>query len=141
MFINALEDAPPPQTSSLNDAIIVAQKVTPGLLQPLIQKHNLTVDRDLHWKNDALVIVGDNDLKKGVVQFYHDTPTVGHPGISNTFSLIKCAYWWPHMKQFIMDYVKGCAQCQANKVNMHKVTPPLFPITPKVSRLDGPLGV
>jgi hypothetical protein len=30
------------------------------------------------------------------------------------------------MKQFVTDYVKGCAQCQANKANTHKTRPPLY---------------
>ena len=35
------------------------------------------------------------------------------------------------MKQFVTDYVKGCAQCQANKANTHKTRPPLYPIKPQ----------
>jgi hypothetical protein len=135
MFINAIEDNPPPQTSSLNDTISTTQHANLDLLQPLLQKHNLSVLWGLHWKNDTLIVVKDNNLKKGVVQFYHDTPTAGHPGISNTFALIKCIYWWPYMKQFITDYVKGWVQCQANKVNTHKVLPLLFLITPKDNAL------
>ena len=87
--------------------------------------------RSLWWKGDALVVIGDNDLKKGVLHFYHDTPVAGHPGILNTFSLLKCNYWWPNMKQFVINYIKGCAQCQANKVNTHKTRPPLYPIKPQ----------
>ena len=34
------------------------------------------------------------------------------------------------MKHFISDYVKGCAQCQAIKINTHPTHPPLLPITP-----------
>jgi hypothetical protein len=32
------------------------------------------------------------------------------------------------MKRFVINYVKGCAQCQANKANTHKTRPPLYPI-------------
>ena len=35
------------------------------------------------------------------------------------------------MKQFVTDYVKGCALCQANKANTHKTRPPLYPIKPQ----------
>jgi Integrase zinc binding domain len=66
-----------------------------------------------------------------VLYFYHDTPVAGHPGISNTFSLLKCNYWWSNMKQFVTNYVKGCTQCQANKANTHKTRPPLYPIKPQ----------
>ena len=34
------------------------------------------------------------------------------------------------MYHFICDYVRGCAQCQANKVNTQKQPTPLIPISP-----------
>ena len=124
-----LKDLPPSFT--LNDAIITAQTINFALLDPLIQPHNLSHLDNLWWKGDALVVVGDNNLKKGVLHFYHDTPVAGHPGILNTFSLLKHDYWWPNMKQLITDYVKECAQCQANKTNTHKIRPPLYSIKPQ----------
>ena len=33
------------------------------------------------------------------------------------------------MNQWIMDYVKGCATCQQNKIQTHKRRTPLFRIT------------
>jgi hypothetical protein len=33
------------------------------------------------------------------------------------------------MKDFIMQYIKGCAMCQMHKVNTHPMKPPLYPIT------------
>ena len=131
MFIKATMLQDPPPSSTLNKTIIAAQTTNFTLLDPLIQPHNLSHSDNLWWKGDALVVVGDNNLKKGVLHFYHDTPVAGHPRILNTFSLLKRDYWWPNMKQFVIDYVKGCAQCQANKVNTHKTRPPLYPIKPQ----------
>ena len=33
------------------------------------------------------------------------------------------------MKDFVTQYIKGCATCQMNKVNTHPTKPPLYPIT------------
>src|SRR5712664_186680 len=33
------------------------------------------------------------------------------------------------MRKTVEEYVKGCAQCQANKVNTHRARLPQFPIT------------
>jgi hypothetical protein len=33
------------------------------------------------------------------------------------------------MKDFITQYIKGCATCQMHKVNTHPTRPPLYPIT------------
>ena len=37
-------------------------------------------------------------------------------------------YWWPNMKQTIMDYIKGCTTCQSRKNHPTKTKPPLYPI-------------
>ena len=39
------------------------------------------------------------------------------------------------MKQDVQEYVKGCAQCQQNKVNTHAAKAPLNPITPETEAL------
>src|SRR5580698_11677580 len=69
--------------------------------------------------------------EEGVINFYHDSPPAGHLGISNTFELAKRDFWWPNMKQDVEQYVKGCAGCQANKVNTRPLKPSLIPITPE----------
>jgi hypothetical protein len=93
--------------------------------------HALTLSTDNYlYKNQALVVVEDNSLRRGVTHLFHDSLTAGHPRISKTIDLVKQHYWWPHMHDFITAYVKGCATCQMNKVNTHPTKPPLFPITP-----------
>jgi len=39
------------------------------------------------------------------------------------------------MKNFITEYVKGCATCQMTKVNTQPTKPPLFPIYSEVNAL------
>src|SRR5882757_7051379 len=34
---------------------------------------------DLWTKEGALVVVGNNELKRGVISLFHDTTTAGHP--------------------------------------------------------------
>src|SRR5882762_6038065 len=43
--------------------------------------------------------------------------------------LIARAYWWPKLQKDVEDYVKGCASCQANKINTHTQRAPLYPVT------------
>ena len=73
--------------------------------------------------------MADNALRRGVISLFHDQETAGHPGITKTLQLIAPYYWWPNMKTFITEYIKGCATCQMTKVNTHPSHPPLFPIT------------
>ena len=39
------------------------------------------------------------------------------------------------MKSDMHEYVKGCTQCQQNKVNTHAIKAPLNPITPEAEAL------
>ena len=68
-------------------------------------------------------------LHKGLVELNHDTPTAAHPGIDKTHKALLKQYWWPHCREFVHRYVKGCAICQANKPIMHCNNLPLNPIT------------
>jgi hypothetical protein len=92
--------------------------------------HSLCLDdQNYLWKGDALVVVENNDLRRGVLYHFHTSKTTGHLGITKTIQLIQPHYWWPHMKDFVTAYIKGCATCQMNKINTHPTQPPLFSIT------------
>jgi RNase H-like domain found in reverse transcriptase/Integrase zinc binding domain/Reverse transcriptase (RNA-dependent DNA polymerase) len=90
---------------------------------------------DLWWKGTSLVVVGNDDLKRGVISLFHDHIAAGHPGIAKTTQNIAQYYWWPGMRDHITQYIKGCATCQMHKVNMNPTKPPLYPITPVPNEL------
>jgi len=93
--------------------------------------HNLTLQDGTHWHHrTALVVMADNELRRGVISLFHDHVATGHAGITKTLQLIAPYFWWPNMKTFITEYIKGCATCQMTKVNTYPAHPPLFPITP-----------
>jgi transposase InsO family protein len=91
--------------------------------------YQMTKEHGVWWKEDRIVVARDNDLKRGVIHYFHDTPSAGHPGITNTYNLAKRDTWWPYMKQDVEQYVKGCTVCQANKVNTRPLKPGMAPIT------------
>ena len=71
----------------------------------------------------------DTSLKRGVISLYHDSPTAGHSGISNTTWAIAQDFWWPSMKKDVTEYIKGCTECQAKKNQPNKPKPPPYPIS------------
>ncbi len=54
--------------------------------------YQLHQENNTWWKEDALVVASDNNLKRGVISAFHDPPYRGHPGIGNTIALLKQNY-------------------------------------------------
>ena len=80
-------------------------------------------------RQDQLAVRDIPELRCCLVAAHHDHTTAGHPGIQCTISLISQRYWWPGLREFVRNYVKGCATCQATKVGTTKLKVPLFLIT------------
>ncbi len=106
-------------------------KESQGRLKKWTNTHQLIKRNLIWWKDNWIVVARDNDLKRGVIHSFHDKPSAGHPGITNTYRLARCDMWWPNMKQDIEQYVKGCATCQASKINTGPLKPAMIPITPE----------
>ena len=72
------------------------------------------------------IFLADNpDKRREVLRQLHDSPSAGHPGIANTWELVRMHYEGPCLRQFVEDYVKGCVQCQESKTNLHCTKAPL----------------
>jgi len=116
---------------NLDSRIKLAQYKEQPLLKKWAPTHNLSLLDGTHWYHrTALVVMADNTLRRGVISLFHDHVTAGHAGITKTLQLITPYYWWPNLKTFVTEYIKGCATCQMTKVNTHPTHPPMFPITP-----------
>ena len=82
------------------------------------------------WTRQGQLTVGNTpELCRHLVAAHHNHAMAGHPGIQRTISLVSWRYWWPGLREFVKNYVKGCATCQATKAGTMKPRVPLFPIT------------
>jgi hypothetical protein len=61
------------------------------------------------------VIPPDDKLKHLILKIHHDDVTSGHLGRDQTYESVAIRHWWPGMRTWIAQYVKGCAACQQNK--------------------------
>ena len=59
----------------------------------------------------------DDDLRRDIAKMFHDHETAGHPGELETFNSIRQHYWWPGLRTFVKNYVKGCGICQQFKID------------------------
>jgi len=89
----------------------------------LLPDHLFTPTRTTHA--NKIFLEDDPDLRQDILQTLHDSPTAGHPGISNTWELVCKQYEGPRLREFVEQYVKGCARCQESKTNVHQSKAPL----------------
>jgi Integrase zinc binding domain len=73
------------------------------------------------------IYLEDNpETQRQALHQIHDTPVGEHPGIANTWKLVKHKYTGPCLHKFVEQYVKGCARCQESKVITHMKRAPLY---------------
>ena len=110
-------------------------------IELLIEKVPTNLQWDLEdWttqefeENNILFYQGKNYIPKDyklqweITSQFHEKITVGHPGEIETLNAIKEHYWWPGMRSFIKNYVKGCGICQQLKINQNPLNPSYIPI-------------
>lgn len=80
--------------------------------------------KDYTWENGMLyrlgkiVVLGDDELKRRIVESRHDSVMAGHPGQARMLDLVMRNFYWPGVKVYVNKYVEGCDTCQHNK-NRH----------------------
>ena len=107
------------------------EKQDEDTLKPWIDPHELKKVNGTWYKNARRVITHIGEGTRTVIKAHHDSQVYGHPGIARTIQLVERANWWPGLRREVTDYVKGCAECQRNKVNTRPTRAPLQPIFAK----------
>ena len=114
------------QDDIVHNAILALKKQgTPPIKSSLL---DWKVENGLLFFKDRCYVPNNEELRRWLVEKYHNSLSSGHPGQWQTTQLIRRDYWWPGMITFIKNFVLGCATCQQMKVSTHPTTPPLSPI-------------
>jgi Integrase zinc binding domain len=117
------------QLEDLEQRVQQAQKQHPFQLEEWKNKYEINVSDGMWVQNGRGVVPEDPELRREILRASHDHAMVGHPRIKGTLQLTARNYWWPKMGDFVLSYMKGCAQCQATKPSTNKPKVPLFPIS------------
>jgi len=87
-----------------------------------LKRAGIKVLKDEEWKiEDRIVLkkgriyVPEGDLRREIIQLYHDTPVGGHGGRWKTAELIVRNYWWPGVMKEVGRYMDGYDVCQRYK--------------------------
>ena len=77
-----------------------------------------------------IYVPNDPELRRRIIQSYHDQKITGHPERFKTQELVQRDFWWPGIETYIRNYVNGCAICHITKNQPQKPKIPINPITP-----------
>jgi hypothetical protein len=75
----------------------------------------------------------DQELQWDILKLFHDHETVGHPGELETYNLVKQHHWWPGLRVFVKNYIKGCRVCQQFKIDQNSSHPSFIPADGAIS--------
>ena len=133
-FIRVARDDSPTQVQ-LEESIAQAQQKHLALMKEwqssghVNRVHSPLFHQPLFTSDGAAIAIPPVDsLKQEILRQNHDTPTAGHPGRDQTFWNLEGQYWWPGMRKWAAQYVKGCAICQQSKPINHPCKTPLYRI-------------
>ena len=81
---------------STQDLVIMHQKTEEGKaqLKKWSNTYQFTQKDRVTYKDSQTVVSGGNDLKRGVIHFYHETLSAGHPGCYETSIFISFLNYW-----------------------------------------------
>ncbi len=56
-----------------------------------------------------------SDLRPRVMQWVHELPSAGHPGINATIQLVSNRFWWSTLQPDVTRFVQQCEVCNISK--------------------------
>ena len=107
-------------------------------MQKIGPRKNSTIKIFYSFKGKNYVPRNDK-LRQQIVELFHDHETAGHPGELEIFNAVQQYYWWPGLRTFVKNYVKGCGICQQFKIDRNPSKPTFLPVEGATStRLTSP---
>ena len=70
-------------------------------------------EKKLYRRNGSrapLLVIRDPSAKLSILQQSHEQ--LGHKGIQAVFDLLRCRFYWPHMRADIQHHIRSCHECQ-----------------------------
>jgi RNase H-like domain found in reverse transcriptase/Reverse transcriptase (RNA-dependent DNA polymerase)/Integrase zinc binding domain len=104
------------------------------------EEHHLSVHQGLIRFKGKICVGTAANWRQLMLQEVHDSAIGGHSGTSVTLHRLKQHFYWPNMKQDVIQYVRSCTNCQMNKPE-HVSTPGLLQPLPIPSEAWCSVGI
>jgi hypothetical protein len=85
------------------------------MLQQKFEGYELKEDGILMYRH-RVCVPNVQELKNLLLSEMHKDPYAGHPGYQKTIAAVKKQYYWPGMKNEVVDFIARCLECQKVKV-------------------------
>jgi hypothetical protein len=113
-----------PSLDNIIEFLTVKHKNAPPSIKKAYMDYRL--DDGLLFFQDKVLAPDNNKLKRKILNLYHYSPLVGHPGQQRTLELVSQYYTWPGKKGWIKSYVESCDTCQ----RVRRAKAPTLPLKP-----------
>ena len=90
------------------------EKAKENLIESLSIGYNLN-EKGLLLYKDRLYVPNVPKIKLLILDEIHKTPYLGHPGYQKTITMLRKDYFWPNMKNELVEYIARCFECQQVK--------------------------
>jgi Integrase zinc binding domain len=95
------------------------------LNSPSTQNHHLTSHQGILRKKGRICVGGTSPWRQQLLRELHDSSIGGHSGATVTYHRMKQLFYWPNLKEDVLNYVMSCFNCQMTKPE-HIPTPGLL---------------
>lgn len=82
----------------------------------VLYKHITLKNKLLNDSSDWKIVVPTANRKQ-ILSMFHDLPTSAHLGVFKTLARISQLYYWPHMKNSVVKFVRKCVICATCKTD------------------------
>ena len=103
-------------------------KVTENITKSLSTGYSLN-EKGLLLYKEKMYIPNVPKIKLLILNEIHKTPYLGHPGYQKTITMLRKDYFWPNMKNELVEYIAKCFECQQVKIE-HQHPAGLLPPLP-----------
>jgi hypothetical protein len=83
---------------------------------------------EILWYRNIVYVPNSLELRRAILKEMHNVPYARHTGYQKIISAVETQYYWPGMKQEIVEYIAKCLECQRVKVELRHPTGLLQPL-------------
>ena len=118
----------PPNTEE-GDTILPSRTMIAAIRLEIVEKVEKALEGQVSPTNTPAnrTFIPDQ-VRPAVLQWAHSSALAGHPGVRRTLALFNRRFWWPGVRQDVVEIVAACPVCARAKRGSHQAQGLLQPL-------------